>query len=113
MEIIGRILLGGFFLITGVNHFMKIKMMTSYSRSKKVPSPRGAVIVTGLMLIIGGLGIILVPTFFIIKPLLILFLLPTSFIMHDFWKENDKKEKMEQMLFFMYNMALIGALLLI
>ena len=98
--------------MTGVNHFMKLKSMTSYARSYKVPSPRGAVIVTGLMLVVGGLGII-TGIFFLAVPILLTFLIPTSFIMHKFWDIEDEKEKREQMLFFMYNMALIGALLLI
>lgn len=109
---IGQLLLGGFFLITGVNHFAKIKPMTSYAKSKKVPSPRGAVILTGLMLIVGGLGI-LTGVFVLAKLVLLTFLIPTSFVMHRFWDIEDKKEKREQMLFFMYNMALVGALLLI
>lgn len=109
---IGQILLGGFFLITGVNHFTKLKTMTSYARSKKVPSPRGAVILTGLMLITGGLGILL-GLFLLAVPILLTFLIPTSFIMHKFWDIENKEEKREQMLFFMYNMALIGALLII
>jgi len=112
MILIGQILLGGFFLITGINHFREKQMMVAYAKKKKVPKPNTAVVLTGLMLIGGGAGVLIGLTQ-IVAPLLILFLVPTSFIMHNFWKEKDPEEKMHQMLFFMYNMALAGALLII
>lgn len=57
--LIGRLAFGLYFLYNGLNHFRKLEMMTGYSASMKVPQPRLAVIVTGLMLLFGGLTLVL------------------------------------------------------
>lgn len=112
MNLIGQILLGGFFIIMGINHFRKKKEVLKYAKEKKVPKPKVAVPFTGVMLIVGGLGIF-IGLGGLAKAILILFLVPTSFIVHKFWEEKDTKERFNQMIYFMYNMALIGALLMI
>lgn len=111
--IIGRILFGGFFLITGMNHFMKFNMMVMYSKSKGVPAAKLAVVITGLLLLLGGLGIIFWTNIALAVLLLIIFLLPTALIMHNFWAISEPQDKMVQMMNFMRNMAFIGALLII
>ena len=111
--IIGRIILGIFFIFSGVNHFAKFKMMVGYSKSKNVPLAGPGVVVTGIMLMVGGLGILAWFSVPIAALILIIFLLPTTIWMHAFWKETSPQEKMTQMRYFMGNMALVGALLII
>jgi putative oxidoreductase len=112
--VLGRILLGGFFLMNGLNHlFLKRGMLTGYARSKGVPSPTLAVVVTGLMLALGGLGIIFWMYIEISIWLLVIFLFFTSIMMHKFWSESDPQNKMMEMTQFMKNMAIMGALLVI
>lgn len=109
--LIGRILLGGYFLNSGINHFRNLEFMSGYAGSKNVPMPKAAVIVTGLLLLAGGAGVVLgmLPQIAIL--LLLLFLLPTTLIMHDFWNAGED-EKMNEQINFMKNFALIGALLM-
>jgi len=57
--LLGRILLGGYFIKNGYNHLKNLNMLTGYAQSKGVPMPKIAVFVTGLMLLFGGLGILL------------------------------------------------------
>ncbi len=111
--LIGRILLGGFFLYNGINHFLKAGSLTHYAASKGVPAPGIAVFGTGLLLFFGGLGVILgvYPT--IALSFTILFLIPTTFMMHAFWKEHDPEERVSQMIAFSKNMALLGASLML
>ncbi len=112
LYILGRIMFGVYFLISGINHFRNAGMLTGYSASKKVPYPKLAVLFSGAMLVVGGLGFIF--GFFIAESsvLLILFLVPTSFIMHAFWKVSDPTHRMGEQINFMKNLALIGALLM-
>jgi len=111
--ILGRIIFGGYFLVMGINHlFMKRMMLVEYSRSKGVPSPALAVVVTGIMLLLGGLGILLWRYVEISSWLLIIFLLGTVFKMHNFWAV-DESQKMAEMTHFMKNVAFIGALLIL
>lgn len=58
--------------------------MTEYSKSKGVPAPGLAVFITGIMLLLGGLSILLGAYVSIGAILLVIFLFPTAFIMHNF-----------------------------
>lgn len=111
--LIGRILLGGYSIFNGLNHFVRFSMMSEYAKAKGVPVPSVAVAVTGLMLLFGGFSILLgaYPTVGVI--LLVAFLIPVSFIMHDFWKVSDPQTKMIEMVNFTKNLALAGATLML
>lgn len=111
--LIGRFIFGGYFLMNAWNHFKNLEGMTGYAQFKGVPSPRAAVFVGGILLMLGGLGVI-----FGIAPeaslaLLLIFLIPVSWKMHAFWKETDANTRMMERVQFMKNMALIGALLML
>ena len=111
--LIGRLIFGGFFLMNAWSHFKNLESMSGYAASKGVPSPRAAVFVSGVLLLLGGLGVV-----FGVSPeasltLLIIFLVPVSFMMHAFWKETDPNAKMMQRIQFMKNLALVGALLML
>ncbi|PIP86666.1 DoxX family protein [Candidatus Campbellbacteria bacterium CG11_big_fil_rev_8_21_14_0_20_44_21] len=112
--IIGRILFGGFFLMSGLNHlFLKREMLVGYSAQKGVPSPKLAVFLTGLMVLLGGLGVIIWQYLDVSLWLLIIFLFGSSVKMHDFWNVQDEMQKMGEMTNFMKNMALLGAALIL
>ncbi len=110
--LIGRILLGGYFLFNAFNHFKHLTGYTGYAHAKGVPHPKIAVITTGVMLAIGGASILL--GFYIVLGmwLLVLFLIPTTLMMHKFWKVIDPMARNAEMVNFMKNFALIGALLM-
>jgi len=110
--ILGRILLGGYFIMSGVNHFQHLKHLTGYAQSKGVPMPLTAVWVTGLMMLLGGAGILLGVYVEISILLLSLFLLVTTIMMHQFWKVTDQTARMGEEINFKKNMALLGALLM-
>ncbi len=107
--LVGRILFGGFFIISGLNHFQNLGMMSGYAGLKNVPSPRLAVIGTGVMLVVGGASVLLgiVPAVGLI--VLILFLLSTLVTMHDFWNMKDSQQRAAEQVNFLKNVALIGA----
>lgn len=111
--IIGRILFGGFFVIMGMNHFMKLGNMTMYASSKNVPASKLAVIVGGLFLLLGGLGIIFWTYLDIAILLLVIFLIVVSLFMHNFWAIPDPQQKMVEMTNFLKNMAFVGSLLIL
>lgn len=113
LGMLGRILLGGYFIMMGINHFMKMDMMSGYASSKGVPSPKLAVAITGLMLILGGAGVLSYMYLTWSLWILVAFLFFVSFKMHAFWKEEDPTTKMTEMQNFLKNMALLGALILL
>lgn len=111
--ILGRVLLGGYFIMSGYNHFKNLGMLTGYAKSKGVPMPREAVLLTGLMMVLGGSGILLWVYLKFSILLLVVFLVVTTFTMHQYWKVTDSTQKMGEMANFNKNMALLGALLLL
>lgn len=110
--LIGRILFGGFFLMNAYNHLMHTANLAGYAKSKNVPYPREATILSGLLLLIGGLTVVLGVAQELGLWALILFLIPTTFMMHAFWKEEDPDQKMAQRIQFMKNMAILGAVIM-
>lgn len=110
--LLGRILFGGYFLLSGIRHFTRLDSMTGYARSKKVWAPRAAVVVAGILILFGGAGILFGFLIDMAVAALIVFLLPVSIVMHNFWEETGS-ERMADLINFQKNIALLGAALLI
>ena len=86
-------------------------MMSGYAGSKGVPAPYLATVGTGVMLVLGGLSVLLgfLPVLGLL--LLILFLVPTSVLMHNFWTIDDPQQRAAEQINFLKNIALTGAAL--
>lgn len=110
--IIGRILLGGFFIYSGVNHFAKLNGMTGYAKAKRLPFPALAVGLSGLMLLVGGLMILFNFHIIIGFWILVIFMVFATLTMHQFWMEKDPAHRQAESIGFLKNIALIGALLM-
>ena len=106
---LGRILLGGYFIYGGFNHFKMLDMMSGYAQSKGVPMPKLLVAFSGVLLCVGGLSVLFnfLPSVGLVA--LVLFLIPVTLSMHPFWKVQDPTVKMGEMVNFMKNIALLGA----
>jgi putative oxidoreductase len=111
--VIGRILVGGYFLNGGYNHFKNLSHMAGYAGSKGVPAPKLAVGFSGLLLIIGGASILLGSWTNIGIYSIILFLIPVTFKMHAFWQDTDQAVKMSNKINFMKNVAILGLVLML
>lgn len=112
MHLIGRILFSMIFIGSGLNHLTQSQAMAQYAQAKGVPAAKPAVIVTGLMILAGGIMILLGWNRAIGAWLLVAFLIPAAFLIHAFWKESDPMAKQNEMAHFMKNLALAGAALL-
>lgn len=111
--VIGRVLFALIFINSGIAHLTKLNDMTGYAQFKKVPAAKLAVIVTGLMLIIGGLYIVFGVYADLGALLLAIFLVPTAFMMHNFWTIQEPQAKQSEMINFFKNLSLAGAALII
>ena len=107
----GRVLVGGYYVMSGVNHFTKLEMMTGYAKSKNVPLAKWAVLFSGLLLLLGGVSVLtgVLPQAGVFA--LVVFFLGVSFKMHNFWNA-PKEQKMAEMVNFTKNMALLGSTLM-
>ncbi len=109
--IVARVLFGGYFILNGYNHIAKGSHMVGYAASKKVPSPKNMIMLSGIMILLGGLGILFWREVNIAVILIALFLIPVSFVMHDFWNEKEPMAKMNSYIAFSKNIAILGGAL--
>ncbi|HKA00180.1 MAG TPA: DoxX family protein [Candidatus Solibacter sp.] len=110
--LLGRILYGGFFVLGGIGHFQHLGMMSGYVQSKGVPAPKPGVILSGLLIIVGGLCVILGYRVRTGLACLVLFLVPVTFLMHNYWVEKEMMARINQRVNFQKNIALLGAALM-
>ena len=111
--VIGRVLFALIFINSGIAHLTKLQAMTGYAQFKKVPAAKLSVIVTGLMLIVGGLYVALGVYADLGALLLAIFLIASAFMMHNFWTIQDEQAKQGETINFFKNLALAGAALII
>ncbi|MBI5140058.1 MAG: DoxX family protein [Candidatus Vogelbacteria bacterium] len=111
--LLGRILYGGFFIKSGLNHFSNNEMLANYAASKGVPMPKTAVYLTGVMMFLAGLYIVLGLLVSWGVLFLVVALSGITFKMHAFWKDNDPQARMMNEINFWKNVALIGGALMI
>ena len=109
--LIGRLVFGGFFLYNGINHLKQRKQLAQYAETKNVPMAEAVVAATGVALIGGGTSILLG-----VKPKLGTaaiagFLAGVSPVMHNFWNVQEPGQRMNEMINFSKNMALLGSAL--
>lgn len=110
--LIGRIIFGGYFIYNAYNHLAHHKNLIGYAKMKGVPMPSTAVFLSGLIMLLGGLSVVFDVRMVLGLWLIIIFLIPTTFMMHAFWKEKDPSTKMSENIAFMKNMALVGGSLM-
>ncbi|GAA0489690.1 hypothetical protein GCM10008986_14450 [Salinibacillus aidingensis] len=110
--LIGRIIFGIYFLMTGFNHLTNYQGMKQATQQKNVPLAGAAVSGSGLILIFGGLSILTGLYVGIGVLLLVVFLILAAILFHNFWSFEDPMQKMGEENQFMKNIALAAALLM-
>jgi uncharacterized membrane protein YphA (DoxX/SURF4 family) len=113
IHVAGRVLFSMMFIMSGVNHLLKLNDTSAYAGSKGVPAPKALTAVSGVMIMVGGVLVLLGWHRFIGAGLIAIFLFSTAMVMHAFWKETDPAARMNEMAHFMKDMAMAGAALLI
>ncbi|KAB7514013.1 DoxX family membrane protein [Halosegnis rubeus] len=109
--LLARIVFGGTLAFMGLNHFMDLETMTGYAEFKGLPAPRFSVVASGVMLVLGGLGIVAGVYPVVAAGALAVFLLVSAVTMHDFWAQDDPEEQQNEMTAFLKNMYGTGAAL--
>ena len=109
--LLGRFLFALIFLLAGPSHFSQ--QTIAFATSQGVPLANFAVPASGILALLGGLSILLGYRAKFGAWLIVLFLLPVTFMMHKFWGISDPVAAHTQMAMFMKNIALVGSALFI
>jgi uncharacterized membrane protein YphA (DoxX/SURF4 family) len=110
LVLIGRILFALLFISSGYAHLAKLPAMGGYAKMKGVPVAQAATVVSGLMILVGGISVLLGIWADLGAFLLVVFLVPTAVMMHGFWKDTGDARQGEQA-HFMKDISLAGAAL--
>jgi putative oxidoreductase len=108
---LGRLLFALIFLASAPGLFAP--KMIGMTASQGVPLASVLVPVAGALALFGGLSVLLGYRARVGAWLLIAFLVPVTFFMHDFWNVTDPGMHLVQQIMFMKNLALLGGALLI
>lgn len=111
MAFLGRVLFSVIFIAATPAHFSSD--MVRYAANHGVPFPQISVPVSGILALIGGLSVLTGFKARIGAWLLVLFLIPVTITMHNFWAISDPAAAQVQQAMFMKNLGLLGAALLV
>ena len=111
--LLGRIVFSYLFISSGVNHIMKRNDMAGYAAHKGVPQALVATLVSGAMILLGGVMVLLGIWADLGSLLIAIFCFSTAVLMHTFWKESEPQSKMMEMVQFTKDLALGGASLML
>ncbi len=109
--LVGRVIVGVYYLYNGINHFIKFGAMTEYAKFKGIPLAEVAIVVSVLLLLAAAFTIILGIFPEIGVASLVLFFLPVTFMMHNFWAAAQEQQ-MAEIINFSKNVALMGSALM-
>jgi putative oxidoreductase len=111
--LVGRLVFGVLLGFMGLSHFTGLDGLSGYADAKGVPAPRLSVIVSGLILLVGGLAIVLGVYPLLGATAIALFFLVVTPVMHDFWTVNEPDQRQAEMTNFLKNAMLFGAALVL
>jgi putative oxidoreductase len=108
---IGRALFAVIFIMSGPTHFAA----ASIGYAAKVGLPFAGLLVpaSGIVALLGGLSVLLGYRARIGAWLIVLFLIPVTLTMHNFWSVTDPMMAQMQLAMFMKNVAMLGGALLL
>ena len=109
---LGRAIFGGYFLYSGINHFLQKQNLSGYAEAKGIPAADLAVQASGAMMILGGLSLLTGYKPKVGSALITAFLAGVTPSMHRFWSEDNPQQRQNEMINFMKNVALIGGAML-
>ncbi len=105
----GRILVSVLFMISGFFKVAGYSQMVGYAAAKGLPAAGVAIALAAALELAGGLAILAGFKTSVASWLLFLYLIPTTFIFHNFWAAQGM-EQQTQMVNFLKNIAIMGGL---
>jgi putative oxidoreductase len=109
--LVGRILFSMIFIVASISHFSPQDIQ--YAASKGVPIPSILVPLSGIIALAGGLSVLLGYKARWGSLLIVIFLIPVTLVMHNFWVISDPTTAAMEQVNFFKNISMLGAALII
>ena len=114
LAVLGRVMLSTIFLMSAVgNKIPNFDAVAGLMGSVGVPAPRFMLIGAIVFLVAGSLSVLAGYKARIGAALLLVFLILATYFFHGFWHATDPKAQQDQMIQFMKNLSMAGAMLMI
>jgi len=110
--LLGRILLGSIFVLSGWGKLMGLAAFTASLARSGVPAPQALAVVGACVEFFGGLAVVLGLWAHLAALLMVAFVVVATLISHRFWEFEGAQRAMQQTNF-MKNVAIIGGLLVL
>src|ERR1700740_3451850 len=108
----GRILIAVIFLISGFFKVGGYAQIVAYATAVHLPVPGVAIAAAAAVELAGGLAILVGFKTRFAAWLLFLYLIPVTYVFHNFWAVQGQEQQM-QMVNFLKNVAIMGAMLVL
>ena len=114
VSVAGRIALAAIFLMSTLGYMIpSFNGAAQLMASQGIPAPRLMLVGAIVFLIVGSLSLIVGYRARFGAALIFVFLVLASYYFHNFWALSDPKARQEQMIHFMKNLSMMGAMLFI
>ena len=113
IHLAGRVLFAGFLVVFGLRQVFTSDAVIRFFADREVPGPRPVSVVTGLMILLGGVFVALGWHRFVGAGLVFLALFPAGWALHRFWSVTDPETQQNDQAHFFKTLAIVGAALFI
>lgn len=110
VPLLGRLLISAVFISSGVSKVVAFSMMTGFAAAKGMPLPAVAIGLAAAIEILGGLAVLTGLQAKVAAWILVVYLIPTTLIFHNFWTLQGA-DRMDAQGHFLKNLAIMGGLL--
>jgi putative oxidoreductase len=112
VPLLGRILLSSVFILSGIAKITSFSMEEGYAVAHHLPLPAVAITIALIIEIAGGLAILFGLFARFTSWILFLYLIPTTFLFHNFWAMQGM-DRYDNTIHFEKNLAIMGGLLIL
>lgn len=109
--LIARLLIAALFLSAAYGKVTHYDATAAYMASKGLPMIPLLLGLSIVIEVVGGLSLVFGYKIRALAIILILYLIPLTFVMHEFWMNSDPMQRQNEMYHFQKNLAIIGGLL--
>jgi putative oxidoreductase len=112
VPLFGRILLSGVFIMGGIGKITGFSFEESMVAAKHLPMPAVALAIALAIELVGGLAILTGLFTRWTAWIVVLYMIPTTFLFHNFWAVQGA-DRIDTLIHFEKNLAIMGGLLLL